>query len=138
MDVKRYLRQYEEADRLARRYRREYELEHEKIDAVKSTLDNDGMPRASGISRKVEDQAIRLADKAMKWKIAELDAIRLRQEVFDTVIKVPDIEGEILYERYINLLKWEEVCVAVHASWYTVHAHHKRALAIVSEIINQT
>jgi len=138
MDAKRFLRQYEEADRKARKYKQEYEFEQEKIDSVRSTFNTDGTPRSSGISRRVEDQAIRLADKAMKWKVAELDAIRIRQEVFEVVMKIPGIEGEILYERYVNLRIWEAVCLEVHASWYTVHSHHKKALAMVNELINQT
>ena len=70
----------------------------------------------------------------MRWVSAELDAIEKRQEVFETVQKVSGIEGDILYERYVNLHKWEEVCVIVHLSWYSVHDHHKRALRVVEEL----
>lgn len=136
MTAKEYLKQYEQATRRAERLRREYERECELIDSVRSTLGGDGMPHGSGISKRVEDQAIRLADKAAQWKIAELDAIHLRQEVFETIDSVPDIDGDILFERYINLLKWETICVTVHLSWYSVHEHHKRALRIVQDLID--
>lgn len=131
MTAKEYLRQYEIANRKALQYRTEYEKELELIDSVKSTLDTDGMPRGSGISRITEDRALRLAEKAAAWKMAELDAIATRQEVYDLIHSIKDIEGDILYERYVNLLKWEEVCVAVHLSWYAVHQHHRKALQIV-------
>ena len=65
------------------------------------------------------------------WKMAELDAIRVRQIVYDTIHDIPGIEGQVLYERYINLHKWEEICVLVHYSWQGVHKVHKRALLIV-------
>lgn len=136
MTAKEYLEQYEQATRRAERLRREYERECELIDSVRSTLGGDGMPHGSGISKRVEDQAIRLADKAAQWKIAELDAIHLRQEVFETIDSVPDIDGDILFERYINLLKWGTICVTVHLSWYSVHEHHKRALRIVQDLID--
>lgn len=138
MTAKEYLRQYEEMCRRAERLRTEYYVEADLIDSVKSTLGGDGMPHGSGISRRVEDQAIRLADKALAWKQAQLEAIRVRQEVFELVNSIGGIEGEILTERYINLHKWEEVCVLVHLSWYAVHQHHRKALGLVQDILNKT
>lgn len=138
MTAKEYLRQYEQAVRQAKRMQNEYERELDLIDSVCSTLGGDGMPHGSGISKRVEDQAIRLADKAAQWKIAQLDALHLAQEVFETISKIPDIDGDILYERYINLHKWEDICVLLHISWYSVHDHHRRALRMVDELIKST
>lgn len=132
MTAKEFLKQYEDLNRKALRLKHEYETELEKIDAIGSTLSNDaGMPHGSGVSRRTEDKAIRLADKALKWKEAELDAIAKRQEVFEVIYDIKGIEGEVLYERYINLRKWEEICVLVHYSWQGVHKVHRRALFIV-------
>lgn len=131
MTAKEFLRQYEYADRKAKRFKAEYEHEMRMIDAIRSASDNDGMPRDSGIHKPVEDKAIRLADMAMQWKMAELDAIQIRQEVFDLISDIDGIEGEVLCERYINLRKWEEICVLVNYSWQGVHIVHRRALAIV-------
>ena len=134
MTAKEFLRQYEDANRRALRCKSEYETELEKIDAIGSTLSNDaGMPHGSGVSRRTEDKAIRLADKAAKWREAELDAIEKRQAVFEVIYDVDGIEGEILYQRYINLKKWEEVCVAVHMSWRQTHRLHYKALCIIEK-----
>ena len=133
MTAKEFLRQYEEANRRALRYKTEYEKELELIDSVRSTLGGDGQPHGSGISKTVENQAIRLADKAAAWKIAELDAIEARQAVFDMVHNVSGVEGDILYERYVNLRKWEDICVIIHMSWKHTHRIHARALQIVAE-----
>lgn len=136
MTAKEYLRQYEELNKRALRLKHEYETELEKIDAIGSTLSNDaGMPHGTGVSRKTEDKAIKLADKALKWKEAELDAIAKRQEIFEVIHNVRGVEGDILYERYINLRKWEEICVLVHYSWRGVHKAHSRALSKVQECI---
>ena len=136
MTAKEFLRQYEHASRIVQRCKTEYETEVEKIDAIGSTLSNDGMPHGSGISRKTEDKAIRLAEKATKWKAAELDAIAKRQEVFEVIYDIKGIEGEILIERYINLRKWEDICVLIHYSWRGTHKIHARALQIVEARIN--
>ena len=138
MTAKEYLKQYEYAQKKADRLREEYETELMKVDAVRSLSDNDGMPHGSNISKPTEDKAIRLADKALRWKQAELDAIEIRQEVFETIYNIPDIEGDVLYQRYINLRKWEEICVMLHYSWKGIHLVHRRALNLVDELIKST
>ena len=136
MTAKEFLRQYEYADRKVRRLKAEYEREHELIGNISVNID--GMPHGFGVSRKVENEALKLAEKAARWKEAELDAIRIRQEVFEKIYDIPGIEGDILIERYINLHKWEEICVLVHYSWHGVHTIHRRALAIVERALNGT
>ena len=135
MTAKEYLKQYEYADLRARRYEEEYRLEHELIGSI--SINYDGMPHGTGITRKTENEALRLAEKAERCVEARLDAIRTRQEVFDFISDIDDYEGEILFQRYVNLLKWEEVCVAVHLSWYAVHDHHRKALAIVQKRLDE-
>ena len=103
---------------------------------MRSTLGGDGMPHGTGVSRKVENDAIRLADKAMAWKMAELDAIEERQEVFALIYDIPGVEGDVLIERYLNLHRWEDICVLLHYSWHGIHAAHRRALKIVDERLN--
>lgn len=137
MTAKEYLKQYEYAQKKANRFREEYETELLKVDAVRSLSDNDGMPHGSGISKPTENKAILLADKALRWKQAELDAIEIRQEVFETIADIPDIEGDVLYQRYIKLHKWEEICVLLNYSWHGIHGVHRRALTIVDDIINR-
>ena len=134
MTAKEFLKQYEEANRRALRYKTEYETELEKIDAIGSTLSQDaGMPHGSGVSRRTENKAIRLADKAIKWKEAELDAIEKRQEVFELIHDIDGIEGQLLYERYVNLHRWEDICVIIHLSWRQTHRIHGKALSIAEK-----
>ena len=129
MTAKQFLRQYEEASNKALQHEREYKRQCELIGSVSMKMD--GMPHGSNISKPTENDALRLADAALKWKEAQLEAIRIRQTVYDMIDDIPGIEGQVLYERYINLHKWEEVCVLLHYSWQGVHKVHKRALAIV-------
>ena len=135
MNAREFLDQYRQADNKAQALRKEYEKELELIDNIRSSSDIDGLPKAKRISRAVEDNAVRLADKAAEWKIAELDALHYRQEIFETIIKVGGDASAVLIERYVNLKQWSEVCVAVHWSWYKVQGLHKTGLAKVEEII---
>lgn len=133
MTAKQFLRQYEEAHRLALRYKTEYEKEMELVDSVRSTLGGDGMPHGSGVSRKVEDQAIRLGEKAMEYKQAMENAIRVRQEVFDVIHDIPGIEGDVLYYRYLCFMEWDKIADKLSYTVRSIYYAHGRALQIVRD-----
>lgn len=137
MTAKEYLRQYENADKRANALREEYKREEELIDAVRSTGDIDRLPHRSGIRKVTEERAIRLADKAAELKIAELDALLVRQQVADIIFQMKDSDHlDILKERYINYKQtWEEICVKLNFSWNSIHRKHREALQIVEAII---
>ena len=137
MTAKEYLKQYERAVKRAQRYRQQYEEESTLIDAVRSLSDNDGMPHGSGVSKPTEEKAIRLADRRMRLIRAELEAIRIKQELFDFIDGIEGIEGDVLYHRYVRLLKWEEVCLIVHYSWPNTMRIHRRALERVQKMIDE-
>lgn len=138
MTAKEYLKQYEYAVDRVRRYEEEYQNELTLIDAIRSASDNDGLPHGSGISKPTENKAVRLADKSLRLVEARLRAVEVRQEIFDLVDSIDGIEGDVLYQRYINLHKWEEICVLLHYSWNGVHHIHRRALALVEMVLNGT
>lgn len=131
MTVKEYLQQYADAVRIAERLKTEYKDELDQIDNIRSALGGDGLPKGGGISKTVEERAIRLADKALEYKQAELDAIRIRQEIFDAISAVPGEKGDVLYERYINLKSWGEVAKTVGYSKSRTHDLHNEALTLV-------
>lgn len=133
MTVKEYLRQYEAAEKIARRLRTEYIKQMEMIDSIKSPSDNDGMPHGSNISRRTEEAALQLLEAAKRYEVAELEAIKKRQQVFNLIWNVPGVKGEILYERYINLKSWDEVADTVHYSLRQVHNLHGQVLL---ELVN--
>ncbi len=138
MTAKEFLRQYEYADRKVRRLETEYHDELIMVDAIRSASDNDGMPHGTNISRPTEDKALRLADKHLRLIDAKTEAIEKRQEVFDLINGIDGVEGDLLYERYIKLRKWEEICILLNYSWQGVHLVHRRALAIVESRLKCT
>ena len=106
------------------------------VDAVRSLSDNDGMPHGSGISKPTEDKAIRLADKSLRLAEARLEAVQIRQDVFDTVLSLGGLESDVLMERYIYLKTWEEVCRSVNYSWPPVRLAWHRGLDMIQTIID--
>ena len=137
MTAKEFLKQYENAARRVKKLEEELNDERLMIDAVRSLSDNDGMPHGSGISKPVEERAIRLADKLAELVEARLDAIELRLQVFDVVIKVDGVPGEVLFYKYIKLMKWDEVCSAINYSWGSTHHYHRLGLISVSDMLDE-
>lgn len=129
MTAKEFLKQYEYAETKARQHRAYYEKLLEQLGSLSVRMD--GMPRGSNISNPTEEQALELAEAADKWRKEEYKALALKEKVYQLIADIPGIEGIVLVERYINLHKWEEICVLVHYSWQGIHKVHKRALAIV-------
>ena len=135
MTVREFLEQYREADRKAKRLRREYEKEKILIDDISSPLGSDGTPHGTGISKTVEMRAIRLADKLLEYEDAEIDAIEKRQVVFDAIMEIDGIESDILYDYYIDYFDsrknksrtWEDVAELVHVDPRTVYRIKIRA-----------
>lgn len=136
MTAKQFLKQYEYAVDLVARYEAEYRLAEEEIDAIGSTLAGDGQPHGTGVSKKTENKAIKLSEARDKWKQARDDAFEIRQRVLNVIIDIPDIEGKILYERYINLLTWEQIAEKLYYSYSGLFYAHGRALEIVERRIN--
>lgn len=135
MTAEEYLKQYRDAVIIANRLKTEYDKEWELLNSIRSPLGSDGMPRGGGISKQVEQKAIRLAEKLEKWHDAEIEASLIKTVVMDTVNKVPGNCGEVLYERYINLLKWEQVADKLGYSERQCHNLKDKGLEIVEKLI---
>lgn len=138
MTAKEFLRQYEYADRRVRRLETEYHDELIMVDAIRSASDNDGMPHGSGISKPTEEKALRLADTHLRLLEAKIDAVEKRQRVFDAINDIDGIEGDLLFQRYVKLRKWEEICILLHYSWHGIHSAHRRALEMVERALKGT
>ena len=136
MTARRYLEQYKRAVQRIHRLEEEYEQESLLIDAVRSLSDNDGMPHGTNISKPTESKAVRLADKRQRIVDAKLDAISVRQEVFDAIMELDNLECDVLLQRYVYLKKWEDVCIAVNYTWPSVRSAWHRGEELIQDIID--
>lgn len=135
MTAREFLDQYKEAERVARLYREAYETELQRIDAIGSPL-GDGTPHGGQISRTVENRAVRLAEKAKEWKLAELEAQEVKDRVTEVVMQVKGAKGAVLFERYVNLKKWDNVAKTLHYTPRHCRNLHDEALEAVEAIIS--
>ena len=127
---------------MIRRYEREYMEERLMVDAIRSPSDNDGMPHGNNISRPTEDKALQIASKLQRLADARIEAVNIRQEIFDTIMCIGGLEADVLLERYVylgedgRLKSWEQVCLAVNYSWHPVRLAWHRGLDKIQEIID--
>lgn len=66
-----------------------------------------------------------------------MEAVEIRQRVFDVVIQVKGFPGNVLFERYICLEHWDAICNKLGKSWNTIHNYHRTGLEAVAAIIGE-
>lgn len=135
--AKEFLKQYKYAVMEAERCKEQYQQTTEKVDSIRSTLGGDGMPHGSEINRGVEDLAIRLTEAANRYLEAEERAQIVKEEVEDMLNSLPvGMPGQVLYERYINLTKWDTIAGLFHYSLRAIFKLHEQGLKLVEVRLN--
>jgi DNA-directed RNA polymerase specialized sigma subunit len=93
---------------------------------VMSSVSQDKM---ADIICKIEDRMVELKDKVTEY-------IQLRAEVMATISKVDnDDYQQILYKRYCQMKKWEEIALEMSYTYQWVCKLHGRALEEIREIL---
>ena len=123
---KRYLMSYRWAKKQEERILEE--IRELRMDKMFPSAVNDGMPKGSE-QRDLSDYAAKLDELIEELKEERLEKIKRLQSI-ERVIKEIDNEDAqtILRLRYIDGLRWEEVCVAINYEWAQMHRIHARAL----------
>ena len=107
--------------------------------ATLQAVNNDGMPKADGVSDRVGNLASELADTELyyDWLIDELELIR--GEILNVVERVPDsLQAAMLTNRYIGLESWPLIAEQLYISEsYARGKLHKKALAQVQKILDE-
>ena len=101
----------------------------EQAMAVPATSKLTGMPRnPPGEKSRIEafvERHTELLDR-YRAKVAELDEAQANIE--DAIEALESVERTLMRLRYIEGMKWEEICVAMSYSWRQVHRTHAAAL----------
>ena len=123
---KRYLMSYRWAKKQEERILGE--IQALRMDKMFPSAVNDGMPKGSE-QRDLSDYAVKLDELIQELKKERLEKIKRLQSI-ERVIKEIDNEDAqtILRLRYIDGLRWEEVCVAINYEWAQMHRIHASAL----------
>lgn len=135
MTVREYLRQYEKAKRRVRRLEAHYHELEEMAGAVKSPMDQDGQPKSFTITKPTEEKAVRLAEALTELEAAREEAEAVLVGMYHVLDKIGGVYGDILIDRYISLMRWEDIADTVHYSLRQTHRLHQKALNMLRELI---
>lgn len=142
MTAEEYLEQYRDATRLVIRAQEEYEKEMEMVATIRSALGGDGLPRSGEISKRVEKDALRLAEKAEELLDARVEALMVRQGIVRTIQKVSSPAADVLMERFVKLTDtgrlqpWRSVADAVGYSEENVYRLRKKGIEEIEKLLN--
>ena len=129
MEAKEYLSQYCELTRRANLLREEIQAELKIIDEIKAGLHGIDEIKMQPVITKLTVKALQLQDKIPEY-------VRTCEEILATIERIPGNKGEILYKRYIDNDKWEDIASSMHYSTRRVMGIHKEALEEVNKLIN--
>lgn len=133
--AKEYMDKYGDAIRRVRQCEEQLEREQLNVDAIRSSLDNDGMPHGNSVGKPTEEKAIRLVDRGLDLFEARDNALRVQREIFEVAYRVGGVEGDVLIERYIKLKDWKDVYVAINYAESQTLRYHRAGLDKVADII---
>lgn len=125
------------------RLQEEYKQEVYLIDNIRDPLGGDGTPRSGEPSQKVQDDALRLQEKAEELKLYEAHALAVRQEIVRAINKVSEPAADVLMERFVKLpangrfKTWRAVADAVGYSEDNVYALRKKGIAEVENMLHE-
>ena len=93
-----------------------------------------GMPFHHSEGNPQEDLAIHHIELMARYR-AKLEELAAEQLAIEEAIEPLEPTARMLLRyRYLDGLKWEEVCVKMNYSWTQTHEHHGRALRKLREV----
>ena len=127
-EKKKYLNRYRESGRKIINLQEELQALREVEQSAKIQQLSD-MPKGSGRQQDIAVVLIGIEKLQKRVDDEIIKSVNVRVEIENTLLNVSDAqEAKVLRLRYIELMKWEEICVQMNYSWKQIHRVHKRAL----------
>ncbi len=131
-ELKRFLHSYRDMEA----ERRQIAEELEKLEAVMASPKAQsltGMPRTPGVSDPVFAAVEQHTALLERYRV-QLGRLASAQTAIEDLIEgVEPVARRLMRYRYIDGMRWEEVCVAVGYSWRQTHNIHAKALDALLE-----
>ena len=131
-DLKRYLPLSKEAEEIKKQAD---ELE-EDITSLKAIV-IDGMPKGSAVSNDKIGSMVAKAEELREKYLDKYDAALCELYRIERLIEKLDdaTERRLIRKRYIQGMKWEDICVDLNYSWQHIHRIHSKILIKIKDVI---
>ncbi len=130
-DLKKYVPLKKEAEEL----RLQAEHLEDDIISLRSVV-NDGMPKGSAVSDKIGSMVARVEELREEYlnkydlALCELYKIERLIESLDDIT-----ERRLIRKRYIQGMRWEDICIDLNYSWQHIHRIHSKILIKIKDVI---
>lgn len=123
---KEYLKEYEHAVRRARRYAEK--VTEIRLNKICPSLPINGTPHAANQSD-LSSYAAALEKAEKLFAAAQIAKYKKCEEISEEIEKMEnENEKDVLINRYIRLMKWEDIANKMGYSWQHIHKIHAKAL----------
>lgn len=134
MLAREFLEQYRAAQEKADALRARYDELIEQYEAVSNSFASD--IHITGISKPTERKVEKAQAVYSKWQAAAINAIKVRQDVYALIAALPGKESALMYSRYIQLDKWEQIEAQADCCHSMALRIHQRSLQHLQELID--
>lgn len=127
VDVKKRLNSYTAV-------RAEYKQIQDELAWLEATMDAppgsnwDGLPRGSGVSNPVERLAVKHLTLVERYQAQRVKLAEAQEYVENMIDGLDTVERLLARYRYIDGLRWEDVCEEMAYSWRQTHRIHGRLI----------
>lgn len=134
MKAKEYLQQIRKCDRIIENKLSEIDSLRGLAESVTSTWKEDAV-QSSGATDKLGDTVAKIVDLQTEIN-ADIDTlVDLKREIMSVIDRLEAPFCDLLYKRYFQFLKWEEIAVGMNCSFRHVIRMHGTALKMVEHVL---
>lgn len=131
MNIKVFFKQVYAQESLLRAKEVELRIAHRDIESLKSTLGpKESLTGGGELSGKLTQ--VERYERRVKREMDRLYAMKDRAKTLINQLENPE-EKTVMTYRYLNHMKWEEVCIHANISWRNMHRKHASAIAKLNQ-----
>lgn len=135
MTAKEYLQQIRKCDNQINNKLAEIKRLREFATSITSTLKEDVVQSGSGGKSRVAEAVDKIVDLEREIN-ADIDKlVNLKREIMSVIDQLETPFCDVLYKRYFQFMKWEEIAVDMHYTYQWVCELHGKALLKVKDLI---
>jgi len=139
MTAKEYLKQAEKLEQLVNAKKEQILHIRDQLAGTGICISPDRVGRSSGRNDKMAELVASLNTLQGLYVVDIVRLLRLKYDISAMIDKVGGMEQRlVLFDRYINVKGWQDICNDNYMSWSTVKRLHAKGLAEIEKIFNVT
>ena len=136
MTAKEYLNQTKKLDKLVSAKKEQIQHINDQLSGTGIRISPDKVSRSSGRPDKMAELVSSLNTIQDLFVVDIVQLLHLKYDISVLIDKVPSMEQRlVLFDRYVNLKDWQDICRDNYMGWSTVQRLHVKGLNEVEKIL---